>query len=75
MKTTEWLSKKIQDYQRFVMTLLIMSSYLYAGTLISIFEYKTQSYLFLYPIIAIALFMAFLMTLKVKRWKRHLIEN
>ncbi|WLR46190.1 YrhC family protein [Halobacillus litoralis] len=75
MNTSQWLKKKVMDYKRFVMTLLIMSTYLYIGTLISLYEYGTKAYLFLYPVIGIALLTAFIMTLKIRKWKRQLIED
>ncbi|MYL47875.1 hypothetical protein GLV98_00170 [Halobacillus litoralis] len=75
MDTSQWLKKKVMDFKRFVMTLLIMSTYLYIGTLISLYEYGTKSYLFLYPVIGIALMTAFIMTLKIRKWKQQLIED
>ncbi|MGR9049283.1 YrhC family protein [Halobacillus faecis] len=75
MNTSQWLKKKVMDYKRFVMTLLILSTYFYIGTLISLYEYGTKAYLFLYPVIGIALLAAFIMTLKIRKWKRQLIED
>ncbi|MEC3883193.1 YrhC family protein [Halobacillus sp. HZG1] len=75
MDTSQELKKKVMDYKRFVMTLLIMSTYLYIGTLISLYEYGTTTYLFLYPVIGLTLFTAFFMTLKIRKWKRQLIKD
>lgn len=75
LDTSQWLKKKVMDYKRFVMTLLIMSTYLYIGTLISLYEYATKAYLFLYPVIGTALLTAFIMTLKIRKWKRQLVED
>ncbi|ELK45532.1 YrhC family protein [Halobacillus sp. ACCC02827] len=69
MESTEW-KKKIADYKRFIMTLLIFSSYLYIGTLISLYEYGTATYMYLYPLIGAALITAFLMTMKIRKWQR-----
>ncbi|MGI8316061.1 YrhC family protein [Halobacillus mangrovi] len=74
MQSTEWIEKKIKDYKRFILTLLIFSSYLYAGTLISIYEYRTTLHFYLYPLILIGLATAFLMILKVRKWKQVLSE-
>lgn len=75
MQNSSWLKGKIMDYRRFVLTLLIISCYLYAGTLISIFEYGTKAYLYLYPILAVFLLTAFIMTLKLRKWNQQMIEE
>lgn len=75
MQTSNWLKGKIMDYRRFVVTLLIISCYLYAGTLISIFEYGTKAYLYLYPILGVFLITAFIMTLKLRKWNQQIIEE
>ncbi|KHE71784.1 YrhC family protein [Halobacillus sp. BBL2006] len=74
MKSTESVEKKIKDYNRFILTLLIFSTYLYAGTLISIFEYQTRLHFYLYPLILIGLGTAFMLILKVKKWRQVLSE-
>ncbi|WP_255574542.1 YrhC family protein [Halobacillus sp. Nhm2S1] len=75
LDTSQWLKEKISDYKRFVITLLIMSTYLYIGTLISLYEYGTKAYLFLYPVMGIALVTAFVMTWKIRKWKKKLVED
>lgn len=69
------MEKKISDYKRFITTLLILSSYLYVGTLISLFEYHTKLYIFLYPIIAFSLLTALVMTIMVKKWTQTMLEQ
>ncbi|MGP4061626.1 YrhC family protein [Halobacillus litoralis] len=75
MKSTEWMKKKIIDYKRFIMTLLIFSSYLYIGTLISIYEYHTNAHLYLYPVIASALITSLIMTMKIRKWQKGTAEE
>ncbi|MCA1009762.1 YrhC family protein [Halobacillus halophilus] len=75
MKSTEWMEKKISDYKRFIMTLLILISYLYIGTLISIFEYHTTIHYFLYPVIGAGLIYAFLLIKKVKKMQQILTSE
>ncbi|MCA0969996.1 YrhC family protein [Halobacillus litoralis] len=75
MNSNEWMKKKILDYKRFVMTLLILSSYLYIGTLISIYEYHADYHLYLLPLLTLTLPAAFVLTLKTKRWQRALSED
>ena len=70
MKMSEILEKKIVDFQRFIITLLMLTGYLYIGTLISIYEYEMELHLYLYPFIISGLLTAFVMVLKVKRWQR-----
>ncbi|UOQ93816.1 YrhC family protein [Halobacillus shinanisalinarum] len=75
MKSTEWIESKIADYKRFTLTLLILSSYLYIGVLISIYEYHSQAYLYLLIMIAGLLSAAFGFVLKLKKLRQHLLEE
>lgn len=75
MKTNEWMKNKISDYKRFIATLLILSIYLYIGTLISLYEYKTDFHLYLYPVLALTLLSSFVLSIKVKSWNQALRED
>ncbi|TGB04225.1 YrhC family protein [Halobacillus salinus] len=75
MRSNEWMEKKISDYKRFIVTLLILSSYLYIGTLISIYEYQTNFHYYLYAILSLTLPSAIVMIAKTKRWQRKLMGN
>lgn len=74
MQTSRWIKKRILDYRRFVFTLLIVSCYLYAGSLISLYEYQTDTYLYLYPVIATALAAAFIMIIKIRKMQQIIDE-
>lgn len=75
MKSNDWMKKKISDYKRFIVTLLILSSYLYIGTLISIYEYQANYHLYLYPLLIFTLLSAMVMSLKTKSWQRKVMED
>ncbi|MBA2173512.1 hypothetical protein H0266_01220 [Halobacillus locisalis] len=75
MNSNEWMKNKISDYKRFIATLLILSIYLYIGTLISLYEYKTDLHLYLYPVLALTLLTAFVLSIKLKRWNQSLRED
>ncbi len=70
MKSSDWMSKKISDFKRFTMTLLILSSYLYVGSLISIYEYQSTAYLYLLPLVIFGLCTALLFSFKIKKWQQ-----
>ncbi|UOQ46305.1 YrhC family protein [Halobacillus salinarum] len=69
MKSTKWMTKKISDFKRFTMTLLILSSYLYIGSLISIFAYHSSAYKLLLPAVVLILATALTFTFKIKKWQ------
>ncbi|MCA1021670.1 YrhC family protein [Halobacillus litoralis] len=75
MSSKEALSVKVKDYQRFVMTLIILNAYLYAGVLISLYVYETRAHLYMFPVITAASAAAFSMILKMKKWKRQAAEE
>ncbi|MBH0229956.1 YrhC family protein [Halobacillus yeomjeoni] len=75
MQSTEWLQKKIEDYKRFIATLLILSSYLYMGTLISIFEYKSNDYYYLLPLTVSSLLAVTIFMVKINKWQRQIAAD
>ncbi|MFD2926050.1 YrhC family protein [Halobacillus naozhouensis] len=75
MKSAESIENKITDYKRFTLTLLILSSYLYIGVLISIYEYHSSAYLYLLVMIAGLLGSAFMLVLKLKKLRQRLLEE
>ncbi|RWZ59998.1 hypothetical protein EQV77_01485 [Halobacillus fulvus] len=75
MREAEDRERKITDYKRFVLTLIIVSTYLYVGSLISLFEYQTNAYLYMLPLSSLFLLIAYRMILKIRQWQHSKVEN
>ncbi|MFD1018844.1 YrhC family protein [Thalassobacillus hwangdonensis] len=74
MNPVKELKGKIDDFKRFIMTLLILSSYLFIGTLISMYEYKNGLEGLMMALTVTGLGVAFYFTLKVSRFQKQLYE-
>ncbi|MFG6148436.1 YrhC family protein [Halobacillus sp. B23F22_1] len=75
MDSNKQLEKKLADYRRFTLTLLILSGYMYVGVIISLYEYKTNAYYYLFAVIAVLLITAFIFIKKINHWQRKLGEE
>ncbi|MCP3025597.1 YrhC family protein [Halobacillus sp. A5] len=75
MDSTKHLENKLRDYRRFTMTLLILSSYLYIGVIISLYEYQTNAYYYLFAVIAVLLGTSAIFINKIKHWQQKLREE
>ncbi|WP_027955318.1 MULTISPECIES: YrhC family protein [Halobacillus] len=75
MSSREAPAVKLKDYRRFVLTLIILNAYLYAGALISLYVYESRAHLYMYPVISASSAAAFFMILKMKKWKQQTLEE
>ncbi|MCP3030396.1 YrhC family protein [Halobacillus sp. A1] len=75
MDANKVLEGKLADYRRFTMTLIILSGYLYIGVLISIYEYHSTSYYYLFVLITLLLSTAFYFVKKLKVLQQKLREE
>ncbi|WP_173916064.1 YrhC family protein [Halobacillus sp. Marseille-Q1614] len=75
MDSDKALEGKAADYKRFTMTLLILSGYLYIGVLISMFEYHSTAYYYLFGLIAVLLIAAFIFVRKLQHIQKDLSES
>ncbi|WP_082233756.1 YrhC family protein [Halobacillus massiliensis] len=75
MDSNKVLEGKAADYKRFTLTLLILSGYLYIGVLISMFEYHSTAYNYLFALIALLLIAAFQFVRKLQYIQKKLSEE
>ncbi len=75
MKTMKQLESKIEDYKRFVITLIILSSYFFVGTIISMHVYQNQLEEMMMTLTLIGLTAAFYFTLKLSDFQKRISEE
>ena len=75
MKTMKQLETKIEDYKRFVITLIILSSYFFVGTIISMHVYQNQLEEMMMTLTLIGLTVAFYFTLKLSDFQKRISEE
>ena len=75
MKTMKQLESKIEDYKRFVITLIILSSYFFVGTIISMHVYQNQLEEMMMTLTLIGLTVAFYFTLKLSDFQKRISEE
>ncbi|WP_229717892.1 YrhC family protein [Thalassobacillus devorans] len=69
------LETKIEDYKRFVITLIILSSYFFVGTIISMHVYQNQLEELMMTLTLIGLTAAFYFTLKLSDFQQRISEG
>ncbi|WP_139823856.1 YrhC family protein [Thalassobacillus devorans] len=69
------LESKIEDYKRFVITLIILSSYFFVGTIISMHVYQNQLEEMMMTLTLIGLTAAFYFTLKLSDFQKRISEE
>ncbi|WP_028783295.1 YrhC family protein [Thalassobacillus devorans] len=75
MNSMKQLENKIEDYKRFIITLIIVSSYFFVGTLISMYVYHNRLEDLMVTLTLIGLATAFYFTLKLTDFQRKLSEE
>ncbi|WP_431798750.1 YrhC family protein [Halobacillus andaensis] len=75
MDSNKQLENKLADYRRFTLTLLILSGYMYAGVIISLYEYQTNAYYYLFAVITALLITASIFVKKINKWQKKLREE
>ncbi|KGX88956.1 YrhC family protein [Pontibacillus litoralis] len=74
MEQVTELKARIEDYKRFIITLLIMSVYFYLGTLITTYIKPNAMNLLFLSITMISLCIAAFFIWKVKKWNDDMSE-
>ncbi|MFG6121287.1 YrhC family protein [Thalassobacillus sp. B23F22_16] len=69
------LETKIEDYKRFVITLIILSSYFFVGTIISMHVYQNHLEEMMITLTLIGLTAAFYFTLKLSDFQKRISEE
>jgi len=73
---TKQLQAKVDDYRRFVITLLIVSFYFYMGSLITVYlEPFQEGFIILMILTSLSILSSFYFLLKWKKCKQTLAEN
>ncbi|WP_101844366.1 YrhC family protein [Halobacillus sp. Marseille-P3879] len=75
MDSNKQLENKLADYRRFTLTLLILSGYMYAGVIISLYEYQTNACYYLFAVITALLITASIFVKKINKWQKKLREE
>ncbi|MFG6114246.1 YrhC family protein [Halobacillus sp. MO56] len=75
MNSMKQLENKIEDYKRFVITLIIVSSYFFIGTIISMYVYHNQLEGLMVTLTLTGLATAFYFILKLSEFQQKLMEE
>ncbi|MBM7554681.1 YrhC family protein [Thalassobacillus pellis] len=69
------VEKKIEDYKRFILTLIILSSYFFIGTIISMYVYHNDLESIMVTLTLIGLTFAFYFTLQLSELQQQLHQH
>ncbi|SEA95671.1 YrhC-like protein [Thalassobacillus cyri] len=75
MNSMKQLENKIEDYKRFIITLIIVSSYFFIGTIISMYVYHNQLEGLMVTLTLMGLATAFYFILKLTEFQQKLTEE
>lgn len=71
----EEIKGKMEDYSRFIVTLIILSFYLYIGTVINTFVYQSSQAIILVFLTIVSLSAAMVFVLKWKKYQQILLKS